>query len=196
MDEGLLIATWWGVGVAALFGLAGLIVGIVGLVQARSARGTAASANVIAKDANAVARKANDFAKEANEISRDANAIATGQAEKSGELHRIDWDFRWVGLGVYQIGNKGPDPATKVHAQITVAHETKTVEVERLEAGEAATLLFPKVKELLELVPEKNVRGEYRMGVPPVTIRQLVTWYSPMGNPQKHDDTDRGARLQ
>jgi hypothetical protein len=142
----MLAATWAAAIVAGVVGLLGLIIGVIGLVQANKARGTAAAANLTAKGAVSVARQANTFAEEANEIAREANSIATGQAEKAGELHRIDWDFRWTDLGVYQVANLGPDAATNLHAQITVAHETKTGEVDRLEVGEAFELFFPKAK--------------------------------------------------
>ena len=180
MDQAALIATWAGVGVATLFGLAGFIVGAIGITQARKARVTA--------------QQANELAEEANGLAAEANKVAVEQAERANELHRIDWDFRWRDLGVYQVANLGPDDAHRIHIQVTVAHETETMTVDRLAAREGITLDFPKVRARLETAPAMS--NGYRRGVPPVMIRHLVTWRSPLGNPRELDQTLPEGRLQ
>jgi len=224
----MLIATWWGVGIAALFGLAGLIVGVVGLVQAKNARGTAAAANVIAKDANSVARQANTFAADANGIARDANtlaeeanAISKREAERSTELHRLDWSCEWDAPGRYRVQNLGPDAALNVRAQVTVDDETVIGETDRLDTGEAVILDFPGAlatyrreqkervdnEEWMSAQRETGLFGGTVTGLPLMShlnplhgsdhfIRDLITWRSPAGNPQKLDEQHKFCSLE
>lgn len=228
MEEGLLVATWWGGALAALFGLAGLVVGIVGLIQAKNARNSAADANVIAKDANAVARQVNMFAVDANGIARDsnalaeeANAITKREAERSAELHGIDWQTDWDTPGRYRVQNLGPDVAVSVRAQVTVDDETVSGEAEQLAKGEALTLEFPRAlatykreqqqrvddKEWQRTQRETGLFGGRINSLPIMSnldplhgsnhlIRDLLTWRSPAGNPHKRDEQHRFSRLE
>ncbi|AWB95699.1 hypothetical protein DCE93_08500 [Agromyces badenianii] len=184
------IATWWGVGAAALFGAGGLVVGIVGLVQAGRARDEA--------------RAANDLAAEANRISEDANRIAKGQVERAAELHQIDWECWWERPGVYRVKNLGPDFAGDVRAKVTVGEETVVGTAARLEEGESVLLEFPGALATWEREEGERVADRARMRAegPGIhiaflgtmhgqdhSIRDLITWRTPKGNPQKYEES-------
>lgn len=190
------IATWWGVGAAALFGAGGLVVGIVGLVQAGKARDEA--------------KAANDLAAEANRIAEEANRIAKEEVERAAELHRIDWECRWDRPGLYRVKNLGPDFAVDVHAQVTVDEETVVGTCARLEEGESILLEFSEAlvtweREEGERLAERERLREAGRGIhisfqtpfhgQDHSIRDLITWRTPKGNPQKHEEFSRLCAL-
>lgn len=190
------IATWWGVGAAALFGAGGLVVGIVGLAQAGKARQEA--------------KAANDLAAEANRIAEDANRIAKGQVERAAELHRIDWECWWERPGVYRVKNLGPDFAEDVRAQVTVDEETMVGTATHMEGGESILLEFPIALATWEREERERAaeRARARSQGPGIhiaflsamhgqdhSIRDLITWRTPKGNPQKYEESSNLCSL-
>jgi hypothetical protein len=213
-DEGILLATWWGVIVAALVGISGLIVGIVGLVQAKSARSAAADANVIAKDANAVSKQANRLASDANAISQRANGFAEeandlvrAGHDRTTEQHDVRWESRWETAGVRILKNAGLDTAYSVRVQVTVDDEVVTAHVDECAPGDIVRLDMPISAEALE---RENARDKAarktRSGNGWVAIgspikrdthyfHERVFWRTELGTPREHDEQWNDGRL-
>lgn len=106
------IAAWWGVVVAALIGVGGIVVGSIGVSQARQAR-------TAAKEANDLARVANEHAAEANQIAREANDLSKSTAACSDEQHDVAWEWRFDDQndGLVWIQNIGKNRALGVVVQ-------------------------------------------------------------------------------
>ncbi|WP_288785192.1 hypothetical protein [uncultured Microbacterium sp.] len=164
MDEPMLVATWWGVGVASAIGIGGLVVGLVGLVQAKHARGTALDANAVAQEANALSVKANLIADEANTVARTSLA-------RQGEHHVAEWRRDWANAGMYRLTNLGPDTAHTVTIEVSVDDESKTAQIDVLERDEYLLVAFPRARdsyyaEIAAIAEEDRFRQEARKRYP------------------------------
>ncbi len=160
----MLVATWWGVGVASAIGIGGLVVGLVGLVQAKHARGTALDANAVAQEANALSVKANLIADEANTVTRTSLA-------RQGEHHVAEWRRNWANAGMYRLTNLGPDTAHTVTIEVSVDDESKTAQIDVLERDEYLLVAFPRARdsyyaEIAAIAEEDRFRQEARKRYP------------------------------
>lgn len=207
-------ATWWGVVVAALFGIAGLVVGLIGLHHARKASEAAALANLVAKGANDLSRQSNNLAADANALSQRANGYAeeANDLAKSGhgraiEQHDVRWEARWVAPGMYVLKNAGLDTAYSVRVQITVDDEVESAEVAQCPPQSEIRMEMPKSREALERENERDKRvGTTRSGAGwlivggPIKrdthhIRERVFWRTALGTPKEHDQVTDNGRL-
>jgi hypothetical protein len=160
----MLVATWWGVAVAAAVGVGGLVVGLVGLAQAKSAR-------TLAEDANTAAKDANTLSTEANALAAEANSVARTSLARQDEHHVAEWRRDWANAGMYRLTNLGPDTAHAVTVEVTVDEESRSAQVEVLERDQYLLVEFPRARnsyyaESAALADEARFQKEARKRYP------------------------------
>lgn len=200
------LAAWAGTGVAALFGLAGLIVGIIGLVQANRARADAAEsnriaarandlatgANSLASGANTIAVDANDLAVRANEISVEATELVRAAELRATELHDVRWEGLWESPGMYLVKNVGIHKAHQVVVQIRFSGAVEVAEVEEVGSGAMVRIEVPRAREVYEeAVNRSGIRRSpgmtiVRAGPGRFPVEERIFWRTPGGVPREH----------
>ena len=203
-DEVTAWATIAAVGVAALFGMSGLVVGIIGLVQASRAKKAATAANSLATTANTLATDANSLAGEANTLAETANSLAEGanrvireQAARETERSDVDWEWKWDEdyPGHVVIKNIGKSQAKDVVVQFFFDSVTEAAGPLDVEGRYDVRLEIPGLKDrrqgALDLAEIDRLGG--KAGYAPsgeemtARVRVRVTWLTPKGSPKIHD---------
>lgn len=189
---------WWGIIIAALVGLSGVIVGAVGLRQAKAARTDAQTANQIAATANEHAVEANQIAREANEISKSTEA-------RSNEQHDVAWEWKFDPQrdGFVQIQNIGKSRALQARIQF-LFRAANEVNTDPLIVNGGEDLRF-EIEGLAEAIGAERKRriprprtagtiGGPQVRLPgsipppiPERFRLRVDWCTELGTPRSYD---------
>ncbi len=169
------LATAIGVGVSALFGIGGLVVGIIGLVQAGRAK--------------TAANTANELSAEANRLVKKANKVIKAQAARDNERSDVEWEWHWDTTHPQHviIKNIGKSLAKNVIAQFWFddVHDANDKNPHDVEGQDAVTLEIPGLREARRtaaMIFEATRISGSNDPTPAARTRLRVTWETPLGN--------------